>query len=162
MKTISDRDNLLKFYDFYKKFSKEFKIKSINDRMISVDRNIEKMIKDISKPFESVLARESIIGPDTDFGREFGATVGVARNAAGEPIQQPMLDDILVQSSVGSSNTNSDPQSRKEFEYLHKFMLNYMNCTQVYLKEFSVNIAASGQECRYEMIKLLYKSAKQF
>lgn len=162
MKTIADRDNLIKFYEFYKKFSKEFKIKSINDKLISVDKNIEKMVKDIAKPFEHVLARESIIGPDTEFGREWGATVGVARNAAGEPIQQPMLDDISTQSSISSSNTSSDPQSRKEFEYLHKFMLNYMNCTQSYLKEFSVNIAASGQECRYEMIKLLYKSAKQF
>lgn len=167
MDTIGSRDNLLRFYEFYKKFSKDFKINKVNIRIEDFENSINTMIKSLERPFAFALESESDDEPifnSPEWHAKYGAQI----------VERPdWVNDDFVRNNPRYSNSRNDngpdivddvyrPQTRKEFEHLQKFIFNYMNCVQSFLKEYSVNIAATGQECRYEMIKLLYKSAKQF
>ena len=51
---------------------------------------------------------------------------------------------------------------REKLNDLHKFLTNLLNVIQVLLKDMSVGLLGTYQEVRYEMIKYLYKCAKQF
>lgn len=174
MYTITNRDNLLKFYDFYKKFSKNFNMSRINNKMESFDNTIASILKTLDKPFKIVLENIELSSDDIPPP----ATIGRPRE------DMPLDMKKLIDQNYNNNQTTSDPTEdshdesnnsiennekirlhnkiRREFEYFERFMINYMNCIQLFLREFSLNIAATGQECRYEMIKLLYKSAKQF
>lgn len=159
MYTITNRDNLLKFYDFYKKFSKSFNIDRINNKMKNFDNTISNILKSIDEPFKVVMENVDFSPEDIPEGARI-----VPRPTDGSSIWAEQLH----QSKLSNNNQEYDSESklhiksRKELEYFNRFMMNYMHCIQSFLKDFSLNIAATGQECRYEMIKLLYKSAAQF
>ena len=206
MDTIGSRDNLLRFYEFYKKFSKDLKIKDINKRMVDFSNSIRVMTESLDEPFAHALETNS---PIIGIGKVSDMLDEGTYEAAGKAFQDPAFQAMMAPTIVERDNTDSDKggqsdtnqlsnilpagelspgyshsssggnrssdsgpkqnvddpsrrQTRREFEHLQRFIFNYMNCVQSFLKEYSVNIAATGQECRYEMIKLLYKSAKQF
>lgn len=190
MNTIATRDALLKFYEFYKKFSKSFNVDRINSRMENFDIAITNILKALEKPFqlavetgEFILHDEPINNPNlpppvgpiieppgakissapTDGSADWAKEISNRRNREDTSNRQDS-DRSENSSNNLENNINRElrEKTRREFEYLERFMFNYMHCVQSFLKEFSLNIATTGQECRYEMIKLLYNSAKQF
>jgi len=217
MYIISNRENLLKFYEFYKSFSKSFNITRIDKRMDSFDTTISNITSSLKDPFAYVTNidyndMEANFKPsdnqqtNSDANPSPSSDVNTQSNLDIKPHPKPpedtirfverptdgsanwvealyaersmqeaalsnMMGDLPVVniSSINPATENNSPifsaetrQTRKEFEHLERFMMNYMHCIQSLLKEYSVNIASTGQECRYEMIKILYKSAKQF
>ncbi len=172
MKTISDRDNLIKFYEFYKKFSKDFKIDRINKTMRDFETVTNAFLSSLDKPFKFALESGDDEEPafnTPEWHAKYGATVGErpTDGSADRVFNIPGRQYDRDEPSGDSNKSNPGdelyrPEVRREFEHLQKFVVNYTHCLQSFIKEFAVNIAATGQECRYEMIKLLYKSAKQF
>lgn len=167
LETISSRENLLRFYDFYKDFSKEVKVEQIQKVVEKFDKEIDKLTTTIRDPFSKAVATESNT-PDEEED-PFKVT------ATDEPESGPSMTgaeandwarDAGFDSRSKSEDSGKQSRHSKEvidkLEDLHKFIINYLNVIQVLLKEVSVGMLGLHQECRYEMIKYLYKCAKQF
>jgi hypothetical protein len=174
LETISSRENLLRLYDFYKDFSKTVKIEQVQKTVEKFDKEIDRLTTTIRDPFtiatENVMPTEDdpfpVTATDED---ESSSTISASQandmlGAAGFT-RRPNLDEPEL--DFGNSGNNDKPTRHSKevidkLEDLHKFIINYLNVIQVLLKEVSVGLMGIHQECRYEMIKYLYKCAKQF
>ena len=168
MYTITDKNNLLKFYDFYKTFSKGVKINRIEDRLEKMHDVVHKMINDLENPFKFALEAINVSGDDDDDQPRRGVifTGGTSMIEEFEREQREQREQMSRQASQQPELSEQEGQLREqtknEIKEFQKFVFGYMNSLQVFIKEFSVNVVGSYQECRYEMIKYLYKSAKEF
>lgn len=155
---ISERTNLLKFYDFYKNYSKEVKLKTVEARIEKLHDYVADMIKKLEEPFGLALENNEVRsgitqvrslddGPsasyssDFGFGGNYGGSQSVPNNGTDDAARIKTKEEIM------------------EFQ---KFVFGYLNSLQVFIREYTVSILGTYQETRYELIKYLYKSAKQF
>lgn len=138
--TIGNANNLIKFYEFYKKFSKEFNIKNIDNKIDMLQDEIEDMINDLEKSFKIALENDDTVED-------------------GIIINPPETD-----TNLNSNNTDSldNKDMMNEIYELQRFLFNYLNSIQILIHEVSINIVGTYQECRYELVRYIYKSAKQF
>lgn len=147
MYTISDKKDLLKLYDFYKDFSKGVSVRHVED---SIDK-LHNLINDIINKLE-----------------------GSFRYALESSQDEPELSNssFKYDSSLNfpDSNFNEDSLytdklkelSKDEIKEFQRFILSYLETIKVFIKDFAINVVGSYQECRYELIKYIYKSSKQF
>lgn len=171
LETISSRENLLRLYDFYKKFSKEIKIEKMGRQLQDLDKQIEDAFKVIKNTFS--VALETV-----DSSKYENATSLVVKDATEVDTDEAraLVDDLEfspVNRTASASASGPAPvedgkkhifskEIREKLNDLSKFLTNLMNVIQVLLKEMSVGLLGTYQEVRYEMIKYLYKCAKQF
>ena len=170
LETISSRENLLRLYDFYKKFSKEIKIEKMGRQLQDLDKQIEDAFKVIKNTFS--VALEAV-----NSSRYEGAYHNVKDAADVESDDARKLADDTEFSSVNQTASASaagpapvedgkkhifSKEIREKLNDLSKFLTNLMNVIQVLLKDMSVGLLGTYQEVRYEMIKYLYKSCRQF
>ena len=166
LETIGSKDNLLRLYDFYKDFGKKVKIDRIEKMMSDFDKTIDTLTNGIRKPFEMAMENKDGF---TDEEMEERRNL-VSDPAAVDALLAGFANFDYAQSTANNnyhSGSNQDanrhsPEVRAKLEDLHKFIINMLNVIQVLLKEISVGLLGLYQECRYEMIKYLYKCAKQF
>lgn len=172
LETISSRENLLRLYDFYNKFSKEIKIEKM-DRMIQeFDKRIDKAFSVIRNSFTAAL----------ESGDKWSMPVNVIdATELDTPEAARLMDDsdfAFHQPQKNNSNQEQEKaqstpvddgkphkfskEIREKLNDLHKFLTNLLNVIQVLLKDMSVGLLGTYQEVRYEMIKYLYKSCRQF
>lgn len=163
MNLISDRMNLLKFYDFYKDYSKQVNIKKVESRIEKLYDTVQAMIKNLEEPFGHALESHND-----------GQSPDVMSGIAAEPLDMPDLSghmrqgDMVGDIDTGSASTGNPDldrmrmQTKEEIREFQKYVFGYMNVIQTFMREFSVSILGTYQETRYELIKYLYKSAKQF
>ncbi len=171
LETISSRENLLRLYDFYKKFSKEIKIEKMGRQLQDLDKQIEDAFKVIKSTFSAAL--EAV-----DFSKYEGFTSPTVKDATEVDTDEAraLADDLefsAVNQTASASASGPSPvedgkqhifskEIREKLNDLSKFLTNLMNVIQVLLKDMSVGLLGTYQEVRYEMIKYLYKCAKQF
>lgn len=167
LETISSRENLLRLYDFYKKFSKEIKIEKMGRQLQDLDRQIEDSFKVIKDTFSVAL--------ESDDRWTMPVNV-IDATEVDTPEARELMSDLPFpannQTSTTSGSTPEPVEDGKQHKFskevreklndLSKFLNNLMNVIQVLLKDMSVVLLGTYQEVRYEMIKYLYKCAKQF
>lgn len=167
LETISSRENLLRLYDFYKKFSKEIKIEKMGRQLQDLDRQIEDSFKVIKDTFSAAL--------ESDDRWTMPVNV-IDATEVDTPEARELMSDLPFsannQTSTTSGSTPEPVEDGKQHKFskevreklndLSKFLTNLMNVIQVLLKDMSVGLLGTYQEVRYEMIKYLYKCAKQF
>lgn len=148
IETISNRDNLLRFYDFYKTYSKEVKMDKVEKLIMHFDKQIDTLIRSIHDPFK--IAMESDNDRPMSPLEMMLKTKGVRINV-----------DEDEQPSNKPGHKHSDA-IRSKIDDLHKFIISVLNVIQVLLRDIVSELIGTYQETRYELIKYLYKSAKQF
>lgn len=167
LETISSRENLLRLYDFYKKFSKEIKFEKMGRQLQDLDKQIEDSFKVIKDTFSVAL--------ESDDRWTMPVNVIDATEVDTPEARELMSDLPFLANNQTSTTSGSTPapvedgkqhkfskEVREKLNDLSKFLTNLMNVIQVLLKDMSVGLLGTYQEVRYEMIKYLYKCAKQF
>ena len=167
LETISSRENLLRLYDFYKKFSKEIKFEKMGRQLQDLDKQIEDSFKVIENTFSVAL--------ESDDRWTMPVNV-IDATEVDTPEARELMSDLPFpannQTSTTSGSTPEPVEDGKQHKFskevreklndLSKFLNNLMNVIQVLLKDMSVGLLGTYQEVRYEMIKYLYKSCRQF
>lgn len=186
--TIDNKSELIKFYEFYKKFKKNIDTKKytnmINDYSKVITATIETMsiyFSDANKLVENI--KSVSVVTESDDIIDFSGIEGARRTTDGP--NEYTIDNTKPENNTehinvtpkfnsvdsGGDNTTKDQkealislkeQQTKQLNELQSFMLNYLNSLQILIKEISTNIIGMETEIRYEMIKYIYKSAKQF
>lgn len=167
LETISSRENLLRLYDFYKKFSKEIKFEKMGRQLQDLDKQIEDSFKVIKDTFSVAL--------ESDDRWTMPVNVIDATEVDTPEARELMSDLPFLANNQTSTTSGSTPapvedgkqhkfskEVREKINDLSKFLNNLMNVIQVLLKDMSVVLLGTYQEVRYEMIKYLYKSCRQF
>lgn len=167
LETISSRENLLRLYDFYKKFSKEIKFEKMGRQLQDLDKQIEDSFKVIKDTFSVAL--------ESDDRWTMPVNV-IDATEVDTPEARELMSDLPFpannQTSTTSGSTPEPVEDGKQHKFskevreklndLSKFLTNLMNVIQVLLKDMSVGLLGTYQEVRYEMIKYLYKCCRQF
>lgn len=146
IETISSRDNLLRFYDFYKTYSKEVKMDRVEKLITHFDKQIDTLIRSIHEPFKIAMESDDNMTPLERMLRTQGVRINVDEDE--QPSNKP-------------GHKHSDA-IRSKIDDLHKFIISVLNVIQVLLRDIVSELIGTYQETRYELIKYIYKSAKQF
>lgn len=163
MHTITNKGNLLKIYDFYKEYSKEVKIKNVEKRIDNLQDIIFDMTKKLDQPFRFALENDDLAsGNTTGFNIDTSDPELQHGNPGGfgAGVNFPNTDT----NDTGRSN-EEDPSRelvRKEIKEFQRFIFGYMDAVQAFVREMTVNGLGTYEQTRYELIKLIYKSGKQF
>lgn len=184
--TIGNADNLIKFYNFYKKFSRGFNVKSLSSITNSAQDKIDHMVKGLEGSFKAALESNDndAIVPATqmlDFGpnkhpkKEGHDDSFGNQNTEIDDETKKLIDEnlnSLDNPADGSPGNNTDKTSdnttdidkdrKKVINELQKFLFSYLNSLQTLISDISINTVGTYQECKYELIKYIYKSASQF
>lgn len=144
IETIANLNNLIKSYDFYKKYSKNFNIRNTLIKMNDLENTINNMLNKFDKKFTNIALESS--------GQEDPLFVN------------PDGSDFNPDYFNSSSNINNEEKEHKKklIEEFERFIFNYLNNIQVLTKEISINLVGTYSECRYELIRYIYLSAKVF
>ena len=183
---ISSRDNLVKFYDDYKKIVKRVDISRLNktvgqiekaiDHTIGIIRNDMRSAMDYRQPVVDQLDISSLVMTEEEFETAVGqyADITSFMDLLDNKTYNDYVSDSELRKKVnivvtGQSGNDSKPidlannqQYRKRVEELQNYLLGYVSALQTMLKEIATNLTSIYTELRYELVKYIYNSAKLY